>query len=58
MSSVEAKLEKPGLKLDGARLAIGNYMGNKKVGELLFASDRVSDLIGIIEVKMSLRIIY
>jgi enamine deaminase RidA (YjgF/YER057c/UK114 family) len=46
MTAIEKKLAELGLKLDGARPAVGNYIGCKIVGELLFASGRVSDLRG------------
>ncbi len=46
MSFIEVKLNKLGLKLNPAKPPVGNYIGCKKVGNLLFVSGRVSDLIG------------
>ena len=46
MNLIEKKLEELNLKLEGARQPVGNYIGSKSVGELLFASGRVSDLVG------------
>ena len=46
MSIIENKLYALGLNLPQAKPSVGNYLGCKKIGELLFASGRVSDLIG------------
>lgn len=46
MSLIEDKLNRLGFKLEAAKLPVGNYIGCKKVGNLLFVSGRVSDLIG------------
>lgn len=46
MSNIENKLAELDLTLDPARPAVGNYLGCKIVGELLFAAGRVSDLKG------------
>jgi enamine deaminase RidA (YjgF/YER057c/UK114 family) len=46
MSIVEKRLEALGLSLPDPRSPIGNYLGSKRVGELLFAAGRVSDCIG------------
>jgi enamine deaminase RidA (YjgF/YER057c/UK114 family) len=46
MSLVEKKLFDLNLALKPPKLPVGNYLGCKRVGELLFASGRVSDLIG------------
>ena len=46
MSSVEKKLQALGLYLPPAKPPVGNYIGCKIVGELLYASGRVSDLKG------------
>lgn len=48
MSLIETKLEELNLKLEEARHSVGNYIGSKSVGELLYASGRVSDLRGAI----------
>ncbi|HEX7846566.1 MAG TPA: RidA family protein, partial [Chitinophagaceae bacterium] len=54
MSAVEKKLEALGLKLEPAKPPVGNYIGSKSVGELLYASGRVSNLIGEIGSEVSL----
>ena len=46
MSLIEDKLNRLGFKLEAAKQPVGNYIGCKKVGNLLFVSGRVSDLIG------------
>ena len=46
MSSIEEKLRSLGLELPPAKPPVGNYIGCKIVGNLLFASGRVSDLKG------------
>jgi len=46
MSIVEQKLQTLGLNLAEAKPPVGNYLGSKMIGEMLFASGRVSDLIG------------
>ena len=46
MSRIEEKLKTLGLKLDEAKPAVGNYIGCKAIGNLLYASGRVSDLKG------------
>ena len=46
MSIVEQKLQTLGLTLSEAKPPVGNYLGSKRIGETLFASGRVSDLIG------------
>jgi len=46
MSAIEDRIEKLGLKLPEPPASIGNYLGSKKSGNLLFASARVSDLKG------------
>ena len=53
MSSIEKKLEELGLKLDDPKPPAGNYVGSKVSGQLLFASGRVSDLIGVIGSEVS-----
>ncbi len=46
MSRIEEKLKSLDLKLGEAKPAVGNYLGCKIAGSLLYASGRVSDLKG------------
>ena len=46
MGSIEKRLEELGLSLTQAKPPVGNYLGSKRIGELLFAAGRVSDCIG------------
>lgn len=46
MSIIETKLKELGLSLTTAKSPVGNYIGSKKVGNLLFAAGRVSDQLG------------
>ncbi|MFT3909293.1 MAG: RidA family protein [Ferruginibacter sp.] len=46
MGKIEERLKQLGIILAEPKPAVGNYIGSKRVGELLFASGRVSDLIG------------
>ncbi|MBA2611060.1 MAG: RidA family protein [Bacteroidetes bacterium] len=46
MSAVEEKLKQMGLKLEAPKHAAGNYLGSKRIGNLLYVSARVSDLRG------------
>jgi enamine deaminase RidA (YjgF/YER057c/UK114 family) len=46
MSMIEERLKELGLDLPQAKPPVGNYLGCKAMGKLLFASGRVSDLIG------------
>ncbi len=54
MGIVEKRLEELGLSLPGPKPAVGNYLGSKKIGELLFASARVSDCIGEVGTEITL----
>lgn len=54
MSNVEKRLEALGLVLPGAKPPVGNYLGCKKAGELLFASARVSDRTGEVGTDITL----
>ena len=54
MGIVEKKLEELGLSLPDPKPPVGNYLGSKRVGELLFASGRVSDCIGEVGTEISL----
>jgi enamine deaminase RidA (YjgF/YER057c/UK114 family) len=54
MGSIEKRLEELGLSLPGAKPPIGNYLGSKRIGELLFASGRVSDCIGEVGTEVTL----
>lgn len=46
MSTIETRLQELNLQLGKPRLPVGNYLGCKKVGELLFAAALVSELKG------------
>lgn len=46
MGVIEKRLEELGLSLTRAKPPVGNYLGSKKIGALLFASGRVSECIG------------
>ncbi|MBP8113948.1 MAG: RidA family protein [Chitinophagaceae bacterium] len=46
MVRVEKIIEELGLSLPGLKPPVGNYLGSKRVGEMLFAAGRVSDCIG------------
>ncbi len=46
MNIIETKLEKLGIKLDSPKPAVANYLGTKRVGDLLFVSGRKSELTG------------
>jgi enamine deaminase RidA (YjgF/YER057c/UK114 family) len=48
MSNFEDKLSKLGLKLKTPKTPVGNYLDCKRIGELLFVSGRVSELIGVV----------
>ena len=54
MGIVEKRLEELGLSLPGPKPPVGNYLGSKKIGELLFASARVSDCIGEVGTEITL----
>jgi enamine deaminase RidA (YjgF/YER057c/UK114 family) len=54
MGIVEKRLEELGLFLSDPKPPVGNYLGSKKMGELLFASGRVSDCIGEVGTEVSL----
>jgi enamine deaminase RidA (YjgF/YER057c/UK114 family) len=53
MSVIEERLQKLGLILTSAKPSVGNYLGSKKIGELLFAAGRVSDLVGEVGSEVS-----
>ena len=54
MSIIEKKLEEIGLSLPDPKPPVGNYLGSKKIGELLFASGRISDCIGEVGTEITL----
>jgi len=54
MGIVEKRLEELGLSLPGPKPPVGNYLGSKRMGELLFASGRVSDCIGEVGTEVTL----
>ncbi|MFM7218323.1 MAG: RidA family protein [Flavobacteriales bacterium] len=53
MNFIEQKLESLGLRLEGAKPPVGNYLGCKVIGDLLYASGRVSELKGVIGTDVS-----
>lgn len=46
MREIESKLDQLGIRLNNPKPPVGNYLGTKKVGNLLFVSGRKSDLCG------------
>jgi enamine deaminase RidA (YjgF/YER057c/UK114 family) len=54
MGIIERRLEEIGLSLPDPKPPVGNYLGSKKIGELLFASGRVSDCIGEVGTEITL----
>ena len=54
MGNIEKRLEELELSLPGAKPPVGNYLGSKKIGELLFAAGRVSDCIGEVGTEVTL----
>jgi len=54
MGIVEKRLEELGLSLPDPKPPVGNYLGSKQIGELLFASGRVSDCIGEVGTEVTL----
>ena len=48
MSKIEDRLSKLGLKLKTPKEPVGQYLDCKRIGELLFVSGRVSELIGVV----------
>jgi enamine deaminase RidA (YjgF/YER057c/UK114 family) len=54
MDSIEKRFQELGLALTGAKPPVGNYLGSKRIGEILFASGRVSDCIGEVGTEVTL----
>ncbi|MEO6253810.1 MAG: RidA family protein [Ferruginibacter sp.] len=54
MSTIEKKLKDLGFNLTEAKPPVGNYIGSKVVGQLLFASGRVSDQAGEVGTEVTL----
>ena len=54
MGLIEKRLQELGLSLPGPKSPVGNYLGSKKTGELLFASGRVSDCTGEVGTEVTL----
>ncbi len=54
MGIVEKKLAALGLSLPDPKPPVGNYIGSKTIGELLFASGRVSDCTGEVGTEITL----
>jgi enamine deaminase RidA (YjgF/YER057c/UK114 family) len=48
MSLIEDKLGELGIRLEEPKLPVGNYLGTKRAGDLLFVSARVSELKGLV----------
>jgi len=46
MSLIENKLVKLGIRLDLPKPPVANYLGSKRIGDLLFVSGRKSELVG------------
>lgn len=46
MGIIESKLESLGFTLEAAKPPVANYLGSKRVGDLLFVSGRKSELTG------------
>ena len=46
MGAIETKLQELGVELGASKAPVGNYLGSKRVGDLLFVSGRVSELKG------------
>lgn len=53
MGMIDERLKELGLELLPAMPPAGNYVGSKQIGELLFASGRVSDLKGEVGSEVS-----
>ena len=53
MSLLEKRLQALGLHLPEQKPPVGNYLGSKSIGELLFAAGRVSDLAGEVGTAVS-----
>lgn len=53
MSQIENRIKELRISLQQAKPAAGNYLGCKRIGELLYASGRVSDLIGVVDTDVS-----
>jgi len=54
MGIIESRLAELGLSLPIPKPPVGNYLGSKKLGEMLFASGRVSDRIGEVGTEVTL----
>ena len=54
MGHVEKRLQELTLSLPEPKPPVGNYLGSKRVGELLFASGRVSDCLGEVGTEVTL----
>ena len=53
MSIIENRLKTLGLNLSRPKPPVGNYLGSKKTGDMLFAAGRVSDLAGEVGTDVS-----
>ena len=53
MSRIEQRLQELGFSIPMAKPPVGNYLGCKASGDMLFAAARVSDLKGEVETEVS-----
>jgi enamine deaminase RidA (YjgF/YER057c/UK114 family) len=53
MSLIEKRIQALGLSLPEPKPPVGNYLGSKTIGELLFAAGRVSELVGEVGTAVS-----
>ena len=53
MGIVEQKIQSLGFSLPQPKPPVGNYIGSKRSGELLFASGRVSALVGAVGTEVT-----
>jgi len=53
MNSIEDKLKGLGIRLEEPKVPVGNYLGTKRVGDLLFVSARVSEQKGVVGADVS-----
>lgn len=54
LGNIENRLIELGLPLPEVKPPVGNYLGSKRIGELLFASGRVSDCTGEVGTEVTL----
>ena len=54
MGTIETILQDLGIELGEPKAPVGNYLGSKRVGDLLFVSGRVSELTGEVGTDVTL----